>query len=30
VLDTRGRPLEFHCTAPVKTNRAKRFSSVPR
>src|SRR6185437_14451874 len=23
VLDSGGRPLEFHCTAPVKTNRAQ-------
>ncbi|HEX3656440.1 MAG TPA: hypothetical protein VHV55_11560 [Pirellulales bacterium] len=29
VLDTRGRPLEFHCTAPVKTNRAQEILFGP-
>ena len=23
ILNTAGRPLEFHCTAPVKPNRAR-------
>ncbi len=29
VLNTLGRPLEFHCTAPVKTNRAQEILFGP-
>lgn len=29
VLNTLGRPLEFHCTAPVKTNRAQEILYGP-
>jgi hypothetical protein len=29
VLDSGGRPLEFHCTAPVKTNRAQEILFGP-
>jgi hypothetical protein len=29
VVDARGRPLEFHCTAPVKTNRAQEILFGP-
>ena len=29
VLNTNGRPLEFHCTAPVKTNRAQEILYGP-
>lgn len=29
VLDPSGRPLEFHCTAPVKTNRAQEILFGP-
>jgi hypothetical protein len=29
VLDANGRPLEFHCTAPVKTNRAQQILFGP-
>ena len=29
ILDSGGRPLEFHCTAPVKTNRAQEILFGP-
>ena len=29
VLTTAGRPLEFHCTAPIKPNRAQRILFGP-
>src|SRR5580704_9428761 len=29
VLDSGGRPLEFHCTAPLKTNRAQEILFGP-
>ncbi len=29
ILDRRGRPLEFHCTAPVKPNRAQQILYGP-
>src|SRR6188474_707044 len=29
VLNTLGRPLEFHCTAPLKTNRAQEILYGP-
>ena len=29
VLDLAGRPLEFHCTAPVKANRAQQILYGP-
>ena len=29
VLNTAGRPLEFHCTAPIKPNRAQQILYGP-